>query len=81
MHIFPNDVLPDGTKVRVGTRHGYVESSSIVPAVPSGIITIHTIVFTHKEVRGFARIKKLEPLPKFIRKKVNYSFIEIDIDR
>lgn len=47
-HIGPLDQLPNGTKVRVGNKRGVIVSSVYVPAVPSGMIYIHTVKLTEK---------------------------------
>lgn len=72
-YIGPHEQLPDGTKVRVGSKVGKVVSSEVVDAVPRGQIVVHTIEFTHRIVRV--------PRPRMMRMQktqtyaVNYSNI------
>lgn len=77
MSIGPNDVLANGTKVRVGTKRGEVVSHKIVRAIPSGSIVVHTIRFTERGIRGFgSNFKWVEIKP--IENEVNYSFIKVE---
>lgn len=73
--IGPHDQLPDGTKVRVGSKMGKVVSSEVTDAIPRGTIVVHTIEFTHRIVRI--------PRPRMMRMQktqtytVNYSSIVV----
>jgi len=73
--IGPHDQLANRTRVRVGMKVGVVVDSKIVTAVPSGLIVVHTIEFTHRIVRWPAR--RFIELDRPIRLEVNYSGINV----
>ena len=73
MPISPNDILPNGTKVKVGNKRGIVTNCETVRAVPSGFISVHTIAFYERQI-GTRQFPKIVPINE--TKKVNYSFIE-----
>jgi len=81
MRIGPHDQLALGAIVQVGNMVGSVVKVEVVPAHPTGMIVVHTIVFTDKvvlkHVQGWdqkAIYKKIK-LKKPIKKTVNYSSI------
>ena len=73
--IGPNDVLLNGTKISIKNMKGHIVNHEIVDAVPSGKITVHTVMLTHKVVQDVGWKFKTVPLKKPIQKKVNYSAI------
>jgi hypothetical protein len=81
MRVGPHDQLALGTLVQVGNMVGNVVKVEIVPAHPSGMIVVHTIMFTDKvilkHIQGWDRkaVYKKTKLKKPTRKTVNYSSI------
>lgn len=73
--IGPHEILPIGTKVRVGQKLGSVVGSREEDAVPRGKIVVHTIEFTHRIIR-VPRPRRI-PLAKNQTYSVNYSFIHV----
>lgn len=78
--VLPNDVLANGTLVRIESSNkcGHVASSKIVPASNGGMITVHTILITHKMVSVCGHNFKLEKLVTSETWEGNYSFIIVD---
>ncbi len=75
MSISPNDILPNGTRVRVGNKRGCVVGCEVVRAVPSGFISVHEIHFSE---RAEKKLNKTVWSPYLgLIQKVNYSFIEL----
>ena len=65
-----------GCNVRVGNLLGEVHSVDLLPAVPCGIVAVHTIKFTHRRCRNFGQtFSVVEIKPK--TERVNYSFIHV----
>lgn len=81
MRIGPHDQLTLGTLVQVGNRMGNVVKVEVVPAHPSGMIVVHTILFTHKvvlkHIQGWDKkaVYKKTVLKKPVKQTVNYSGI------
>ena len=75
--VLPNDVLANGTLVRIenSNKCGHVASSKSVPASNGGMITVHTILITHRMVNVYGHKFKLEKLVTPETWKGNYSFI------
>lgn len=76
MRINPHQVLDNGTQVKVGSLLGTVIKHEVVPAVPCGMITVHTIKFTHRCKFNAGRMTTIA-LAKPKTDSVNYSFIEV----
>jgi hypothetical protein len=76
-HIGPLDQLPSGTKVRVGNKRGTVVSSVYVPAVPAGMIYVHTVKLIEKYVGNNLRPNRWETIkPQTLT--VGYCSIFVD---
>lgn len=76
-HIGSQDQLPNGTKVRVGNKRGTIVSSVYVPAIPSGMIFVHTVKLTEKCIGNNLRPNRWEPIkPQTLT--VGYCSIFID---
>lgn len=78
--IYPNDILEIGTKVRVRNKIGHVTKVAVVPAVPSGNISVHYIKFTEKQVPYRDRSGKMVMKSVAIDEApigINYSFIHV----
>ena len=72
--IGPHERLQDGTMITVGNKRGYVVSSEILPAVPSGTIVVHTVQLTDKIKRDYGKAWHWEPISEKPR-TVNYTAI------
>lgn len=72
-------MLDIGTKVKVGIKIGHVVDAKVVPAIPRGLIVVHTVRFTEKFERWPRR--RIIPLKSPVQYEVNYSGIEIYEDR
>ena len=73
----PFDILNNETVVYVGNRRGYTIKAEIVPAVPAGMIVVHTVKLTDKrKILPGAHNYKWVPLGKSIITRVNYTAIQ-----
>lgn len=73
--ISPGTMLDVGTRVLVKNRVGTVQSAKMVTAVPSGVVALHKIRFTHKRTVSLG--KSVDAAIKPVCDEVNYSFIEV----
>ncbi len=75
MNIGLHELLPVGTRVKVGLKVGIVIASNMVQAVPCGLVCLHTIRFTHilRRLRPSGYALDLHPGKT---QTVNYSCIE-----
>ena len=76
MKIMPLDILEIGQYVKVKERLGVVVSAEREQAHPSGMITVHTIRFSHRTKLVDVNRYRYVPLEKGCTERVNYSFIE-----
>jgi hypothetical protein len=72
--ITAHTMLDVGTDVMVNNQVGKVESVRMVQAVPSGVVALHKIHFTHKREVRFGKSKLVAIKP--VTREVNYSFIQ-----
>lgn len=77
MTLGPLDQLAPGTKIRVKNKIGVIVGAQIVPAVPSGLIVVHTVCMTAQRVRGFGTAYRLVPIKTPVYQTVNYASIEV----
>lgn len=77
--IGPHEMLEPGTKVKCGIKIGHIVSAKVVPAIPSGLIVVHTVRFTEKYERWPRR--RVVKLKKLMEYEVNYSAIETFVER
>lgn len=77
MTLGPLDQLEPGTKIRVKNRIGTIINAKTVPAVPSGMIVVHTVCMTTLRVRGFGTEYRLVPIKNPVYQTVNNAFIEV----
>ena len=74
--IDPSTLLDIGQRVSVGNRFGTVIKAEYKPAHPCGIVALHTIKFTEKQVYKCANTYKMESI-KPVTQSVNYAFIQV----
>lgn len=75
--IGPLEELAPGTKIRVKNKIGVIIRAQTVPAVPSGLIVVHTVCMTALRVRGFGTAYRLVPIKNPVYQTVNNAFIEV----
>lgn len=77
MTLGPLDQLAPGTKIRVKNKIGTIINAKTVPAVPSGLIVVHTVCMTAQRVCGFGTAYRLVPIKTPVYQTVNNTFIEV----
>lgn len=74
MKISPNDILPNGTAVKVQSKLGNVVSCEIKRDQFGIPISVHTVQFTQRFSHKTAGLAIYKPMNE--TRTVNYSFIE-----
>ena len=77
-HLHPLEQLPIGHEVSVGNMRGVVIGVQTVPAVPCGMIAVHTVNLTHKLVREFGNRNKIIEMDKPKNQRIGYCSIYIE---
>lgn len=76
MFIGAHELLAVGTNVRVQGMFGTVTKAEMVNAHPTGVVALHTVLFTERYVRHGFNYKRVA-LKKPEEYAVNYAFIQV----
>jgi len=78
-NIGPNEVLSNGTKVSIRNMKGTIINCEILDAVPSGKISVHTAMLTHKTIPTFGHNYKTVPLITPKKWRGSYTAVLVEV--